>query len=340
MENKTVIISGIGGMDGAYLARFLLQNNYRVIGILRRSSNNNAERLRTIKGSPNLHLVYGDVTDPASMNLLINNFQPDEFYHLAANSFVATSWNSPSHYIETNTIGTINCLEALRQYKKDCKFYFAGSSEMYGDYVKRVGGHVMLDENSPMVAASPYGVSKVAGYQMTKVYRESYNMFATCGILFNHSAPLRGEEFFTRKVSSQLAKVKWGLQDFIELGNLSSSRDEGASQDYIRAMHAMLQHDRPDDFVIATGQTHTCQEWVEKCLSHFGLSNNIIKINKNFFRLNEVNVLIGDASKARNLLGWQPECSFDQLVQRMCQYDFHLQSPNPDIYRKADEFIS
>lgn len=340
MTTKTAVISGVCGMDGFYLSHFLLQKGYRVIGIARRSASDNTKRLNTLRGSPNFHIVYGDVTDAASINRIVQEFRPDEFFHLAANSFVGCSWASPVHILETNAIGTVNCLEALRQYKKDCRFYFAGSSEMYGDYVQRHGGDVVLNEESPMIAASPYGVSKVAGYQMTKIYRESYDMFAVCGILFNHSSPLRGEEFFTRKVTSQLAKIKWGLQSQIELGNLSASRDEGASQDYIRAMYMMLQHPSPEDFVIATGQTHTCQEWVEKCLSFFELNNDIVKINKTLFRLNEVNVLIGDASKARELLGWKPECNFDQLVEKMCQYDYHLQSPNPDTFKKADEFIS
>lgn len=337
--SKTAMITGIGGMDGTYLTKYLLSMGYRVIGILRRSANDNSERLRTLKGSPNLTLVYGDVTDASCVSGLVQKFQPDEFYHLAANSFVGTSWESPAHYIETNTIGTIHCLEALRQHKKDCRFYFAGSSEMYGDYVKRTGGEVVLDEECPMVAASPYGVSKVAGYQMTKVYRESYDMFATCGILFNHSDTLRGKEFFTRKVTSQLALVKWGLQDKITLGNLSAKRDEGSSRDYIVAMHLMLQHDTPDDFVIATGETHSCQEWLDASLDFFGLDASHAETSSSLIRPNEVNVLIGNPSKANSVLGWKSTQSYQQLNNNMCKYDYHLQSNDPAVHRKADEFL-
>lgn len=339
-NNKTAIITGIGGMDGYYLSRLLLENGYRVIGILRRSANQNDKRLRTLQGSPNLHLVYGDITDAASICSIVQKFQPDEFYHLAANSFVGCSWQSPSHVIETNTIGTINCLEALRQYKKDCHFYFAGSSEMYGDYVKRTGGNVVLDENSPMIAASPYGVSKVAGYQMTKVYRESYDMFAACGILFNHSAPLRGEEFFTRKVTSQLAKICWGEQDSLALGNLDAKRDEGFSGDYVNAMWLMLQNKKPDDFVIATGETHSCMEWLENSLEFFNLSKGCVAYNVNgLMRPNEVNVLIGNPSKANDVLGWIPQVDYKSLNRKMCTYDYHLQSTDLDVARKADEFL-
>ncbi len=337
--NKVVIITGCGGMDGFYLSKYLLGLGYRVIGIVRRSANDNTKRLNTLRGSPNFHIVYGDITDSTSMSRIVQEFQPDEFYALAANSFVGCSWQSPTHVIETNSIGTINCLEAIRQHKKDCRFYFAGSSEMYGDYVRRKGGHVVLDEDSPMVAASPYGVSKVAGYQMTKVYRESYDMFTACGILFNHSAPLRGEEFFTRKVTSQCAKIGWKLQDKIKLGNLDSYRDEGFSGDYVRAMHLMLQHHEPDDFVIATGQTHSCEEWLEMSMKYFNLKNDCVEIDKSLFRPNEVNVLIGDASKANQLLGWKPDTNFYQLNNKMCLYDYHLQSAEPELARRADEFL-
>lgn len=261
------------------------------------------------------------------------------------NSFVGSSWQSPNHYIETNTMGTINCLEALRKYKKDCKFYFAGSSEMYGDYVRRASNNTILNESSPMIAASPYGVSKVAGYQMTRVYRESYDMFTSCGILFNHSSPLRGEEFFTRKVTSQLARIFWQQQEnnklsVVKLGNLNAYRDEGASQDYVRAMYMMLQYEEPDDFVIATGETHSCLEWVDKSLKWFKtLNSDVVQVDPNLFRPNEVNVLIGDASKARELLHWQPTIGFDELINKMCKYDWHKQSSVPFISKSADQFI-
>lgn len=340
MENKTAIITGIGGMDGFYLAKFLLFKGYKVVGILRRSANQNDKRLHTLQGSPNLHLVYGDVTDASSISSIVEKFHPHEFYHLAANSFVGCSWQSPNHVFDTNAIGTVNCLEAIRQYSKECRFYFAGSSEMYGDHVKRVGGNVVLDENSPMIAASPYGVSKVAGYQMSKVYRESYDMFTACGILFNHSAPLRGEEFFTRKVTSQLAKISWKKQELLILGNLDAKRDEGFSADYVEAMWLMLQHNIPDDFVIATGETHSCMEWLEHSLSYFKLTKKCVAHQGDgLMRPNEINVLIGNADKAHSILNWRPSVTYSELNKKMCDYDFHLQSSDPAFIRKADEFL-
>lgn len=337
--NKTAIITGVGGMDGFYLSHLLLEKQYRVVGVLRRSANHNDRRLNTLKGSPNFHVVYGDVTDASNIAQIVSEFQPDEFYHLAANSFVGCSWKSPFHVLETNTLGTVNCLEALKQHKRDCRFYFAGSSEMYGDYVKRHGGNVVLNEDSPMVAASPYGVSKVAGYQMTKVYRESFDMFTTCGILFNHSAPLRGEEFFTRKVTSQLSRIYWGIQGQITLGNLDAKRDEGFSSDYVHAMHAMLQHSKPDDFVIATGETHSCDEWLEMSLAKFDLTRECVTQQGELIRPNEINVLIGDASKAREVLGWSPSISYDDLNRKMCTYDLHAQSPQASYRQRTDELL-
>lgn len=340
IHNRTAIITGVGGMDGLYLSKLLLDKGYEVVGVLRRSANPNDQRLRSLRGSPNFHVVYGDVTDAASIASIVHQFQPDEFYHLAANSFVGCSWQSPSHVLETNSIGTVNCLEALRLHNKDCRFYFAGSSEMYGDYVKRRGGNVVLDENSPMIAASPYGVSKVAGYQMSRVYRESYDMFTACGILFNHSAPLRGEEFFTRKVTSQLAKIAWQRQDILVLGNLAAKRDEGFSADYVHAMWLMLQHNMPDDFVIATGETHSCMEWLEQSLKYFGLSKKCVAHQGDgLMRPNEINVLIGSSDKARQILGWSPSVTYNELNKKMCDYDHHLQSPDPNVFRRADEFL-
>lgn len=338
--NRTAVITGCGGMDGFYLSHFLLERQYKVVGVLRRSANSNDRRLGTLRGSPNFNVVYGDITDASSINRVVQEFQPDEFYHLAANSFVGCSWNSPYHVLETNTLGTVNCLEALRQHKKDCRFYFAGSSEMYGDYVKRQGGDVVLNEDSPMIAASPYGVSKVAGFQMARVYRESFDMFTSCGILFNHSAPLRGEEFFTRKVTSHLARIYWGLQDRIVLGNLDAKRDEGFSSDYVRAMHAMLQHSEPDDFVVATGETHSCMEWLEKSLIKFDLTKKCVAHQGDgLMRPNEVNVLIGDASKAKSLLNWSPSVTYADLNTKMCTYDMYAQSPKASYRQRMDELL-
>lgn len=324
--NKIAVISGVGGMDGFHLSKLLLSFDYMVVGIVRRSASDNQWRLEEIKKHPKFKLVYGDITDAASIDKIVNDYLPHEFYHLAANSFVGCSWASPTHVIETNTIGTINCLEAIRKNKRDCKFYFASSSESYGDYVKRQPHkEVVLDENSPMIAASPYGVSKVAGYQLTKVYRESYNMFASCGILFNHCSPLRGTEFFTRKVTSQLARIKHGKQDLLNLGNLDAKRDEGFSGDYVRAIYLMLQHNIPDDFVIASGETHSCQEWLDLSLDYFNLTHDVVRLDTNLFRPNEVNVLIGNASKAKDLLGWTPNVPYKDLNRMMCECDDHVE---------------
>ena len=337
---ETIIISGISGMDGTCLAHYLLSKGHKVIGIVRRNSTSNEQRIQFLKDRPNFHLMYADITDAGSIDRVVECYKPDKFFHLAANSFVHTSWASPNHYVETNTIGTINVLESLRKYAKGCKFYFAASSEQYGKYIKCANGAALLNENSPMNSASPYGVSKVAGYQMTRVFRESYNMFASCGILFNHCHELRGEEFFTRKVTSQLAKVKWGVQDYIELGNLTPQRDEGYSGDYVVAMDMMLNYDKPDDFVIATGKTHSCQKWAELTCAHFDLDfNKVVKVDTDLFRPNEVNVLIGDASKAKRVLGWEPKVSFEDLNYRMCEYDYYAQSPNSADVKKSRELL-
>lgn len=338
-NNKSAIITGILGQDGTYLAKHLLNLGYKVIGIRRHTSNSKDDNLRFLRGSPNFHLVYGDITDSASISEIVRLFQPDEFYHLAANSFVGCSWQSPEQVLETNVMGTLKCLEAIKQHKKDCKFYFAGSSEMYGDYVRRIGGSVILNESSPMEAASPYGVSKVAGYQLTKVYRESYGMFTACGILFNHSSAIRGLDFFTRKVTSQLAKIAWGTQEKIKLGNLKFQRDEGWANDYVKAMHLMLQQDKPDDYVIASGETHSGEEWIAKALSHFKLTENVIEIDQSLIRPNEVNILIGDSSKARSVLGWEPTCNYEELLYKMCQYDYYKQSPKQKFQLRADGLI-
>ena len=211
---------------------------------------------------------------------------------------------------------------------------------MYGDYVKRHGGLITLTEETPMFAASPYGGSKVAGFQMARVYRESFDMFSSCGILFNHSAPFRGEEFFTRKVTSHLARIYWGMQEQIVLGNLEAKRDEGFSGDYVRAMHLMLQHESPEDFVIASGETHSCDEWLELSLKKFDLSRRCVSQNSNaLIRPNEVNVLVGDASKAKSVLGWAPSVNYQDLNNKMCMYDLHAQSPKASYRQRTDELL-
>ena len=354
--SKTAIITGITGQDGFYLAHYLLSLGYKVIGLVRRTSLPTDARLRTLRGSPNLHIVHGDITDISSLQNAIRTFKPDEFYNLAAQSHVGMSWEYPIATSEITGIGVLNCLEAIRQERPDCKFYQAGSSEQFGNSIDKIKnipltvrsqmglstnfGVVALNENSPMEPDSPYAAAKVFGYHMTQVYRKSFDMFVTCGILFNHESPLRGEEFVTRKITRALARVKWGLQDCVELGNMNACRDWGFAGDYVRAMHAMLQQDEPDDYVIATGETYSVHDFFLACCDHFKLDpEEVYKINPDFIRPNDVNVLLGDASKAREKLGWKPNCSFSELVSKMCKYDYHAQSTEPEYFRRADEFL-
>jgi len=337
--NKTAIISGVGGQDGMYLSHYLLSLGYRVVGIRRRTSTPNLVRLRTLIGSPNFHIVDGDITDISSLQDIVRQFQPHEFYHLAAQSHVAMSWKYPIATCEMTGLGVLNCLEALKQVKPDCRFYFAGSSEQFGNPIHN-GKVVSLDENTPMEPESPYAAAKVFGYNIAHVYRRSFGMYTACGILFNHESPLRGEEFVTRKITSNLARVKWGLQDCVELGNMDAQRDWGFAGDYVKAMHGMLQLDTPDDFVIATGSTHSVRKFFDACCNWFELDpEKVYRINPAFKRPKDVEVLLGDSSKARKKLNWYPECDFDQLVDKMCRYDYHLQSPEPNLFRRADEFL-
>jgi GDPmannose 4,6-dehydratase len=338
-NNRTSIITGVTGQDGMYLARHLLSLNYRVVGMRRRTSTSNVSRLRTLMGSPNFHLIDGDVTDISSLQNIIKQFQPDEFYNLAAQSHVAMSWKYPETTSKITGFGVLNCLEAIRQIKPDCKFYQAGSSEQFGNPIFN-GITPILNEDSPMNPESPYAAAKVYGFNMTQIYRRSYNMFASTGILFNHESAMRGEEFVTRKITSGLARIKWGLQEFVELGNLDACRDWGWAFDYVKAMHLILQHNIPDDFVIATGETHSVREFFNECCAWFDFNpENVYRFNPAFKRPKDVEILLGDASKAQKQLGWKSECSFKQLIDKMCQYDYHAQSPDPATFRKADEFI-
>jgi len=332
--SKTSIITGVTGQDGFYLAHYLLQLGHYVIGIRRRTSMPTDGRLRTLRGSPNFVLVDGDVTDISSIQNAIRKFQPDEFYHLAAQSHVAMSWKYPIATCDITGLSVLNCLEAIRQDKSDCRFYFAGSSEQFGNS----GGH--LNERSPMNPESPYAAAKVFGFNISQVYRRSYDMFTTCGILFNHESPLRGEEFVTRKITMGLARIKWGQQEFIELGNMDACRDWGFAGDYVRAMHAMLQLDKPNDFVIATGETHSVQKFFDACCEWFELDpEKVYRFNSQFKRPKDVDVLLGDSSKAKAALNWYPQCSFNELVDKMCRYDYYLQSTDPDMLRRSDEFL-
>lgn len=338
-NNLTAVIVGVSGQDGFYLSHYLLGLGYRVIGVKRRTSMPTTQRLNTLIGSPNLHIIDGDVTDISSIQSIVRLFQPDEFYNLAAQSHVGLSWSYPLATAEITGIGVLNCLEAIRQEKPDCRFYFASSSEQFGNpiYENKV---LSLNEDSPMEPESPYAAAKVFGFNISRVYRRSFDMFTSCGILFNHESPVRGEEFVTRKITSGLARIKWGRQEHVELGNLNACRDWGFAGDYVRAMHAMLQHDVPDDFVVATGKTYSVKTFFEKSCDWFELDpQTVYKMNPKFMRPKDVEILLGDSTKAQQTLGWKPECDFDKLVDKMCLYDYHLQSTNPDLVRRADEYL-
>jgi GDPmannose 4,6-dehydratase len=304
-----------------YLARYLLiKQGFEVIGIVRRTSLPTTERLASLRASPCFHLVDGDVTDLASLTDIVGSFKPDHFYHLAGQSHVGKSWQYPIATSEITGLGTLNCLEAVRRASPKTRFYFAGSSEMFGN---ATDGSSMLDETSPMWPESPYATAKTFAYHMTRTYRRSYGMHASCGILFNHESPLRGEEFVTRKITMSLARIKHGLQSKVTLGNMDAKRDWGHANDYVKAMYAMLEQPQPDDYVIATGETYSVMTFFVTACSHFGLDPlAVLEIDQSLIRPKDVDVLIGSPQKARKKLKWQPEISFKELVTEMCEYDY------------------
>ncbi|HMU83082.1 MAG TPA: GDP-mannose 4,6-dehydratase [Leptospiraceae bacterium] len=312
---KTALITGITGQDGSYLAEFLLSKGYKVFGMVRRSSSENFDRIEHIRDK--VILRQGDLLDQLSLLNLIEESAPDEIYNLAAQSFVPTSWTKPLLTGEFTALGVTRMLEAMRAVKSKARFYQASSSEMFG-----MVQEVPQKESTPFYPRSPYGVAKVYGHFITVNYRESYNMFAVSGILFNHESPRRGKEFVTRKVTDGVARIKLGLQTELKLGNLDAKRDWGFAGDYVRAMWLMLQQDKADDYVISTGETHSVQELVEVAFSHAGLDwKKHVKIDPAFIRPAEVDLLIGDASKAKKELGWVPEVSFEGLVKMMVDAD-------------------
>lgn len=315
---KKALITGITGQDGSYLAEFLLNKGYQVIGMVRRSSTEKFERIEHIKDK--INICQADLLDQYSIIRLLTEVQPDEVYNLAAMSFVPTSWNQPVLTAEFTAIGVTRMLEAIRAVNPKIRFYQASSSEMFGKVRE-----VPQTENTPFYPRSPYGVAKVYGHWITVNYRESYNIFGVSGILFNHESPRRGLEFVTRKVTYNAARIKLGLARELRMGNLDAKRDWGFSGDYVKAMWLMLQQDKPDDFVIATGQTHSVQELVEVAFSYLNLDyRDFVVIDKEFIRPAEVDLLIGDNTKAKNTLGWQPEVSFSGLVKMMVDADMEL----------------
>jgi len=315
MSKPTALITGVTGQDGSYLAEFLLSKGYRVVGMVRRSSTTNFDRIRHIQDD--IEIVAGDLLDQSSLMDIVREHQPDEVYNLAAQSFVLTSFSQPVLTGEFTALGVTRMLEAIRLIKPDARFYQASSSEMFGKVVE-----VPQRESTPFHPRSPYGVAKVYGHWITVNYRESYNLFACSGILFNHESERRGLEFVTRKVTHAAARIKLGLQDKVKLGNLDARRDWGYAGDYVRGMWLMLQQDKPDDYVLATGETHSVRELCEVAFARVGLDwQQHVEIDPRHYRPAEVDLLIGDASKAKERLGWQPEVRFKQLVEMMVDAD-------------------
>ncbi len=314
---KKVLITGITGQDGSYLADMLLEKGYEVYGMVRRSSVEKLDRIEHIRDR--INFVQADLLDQLSIISIIKQINPDEVYNLAAMSFVPTSWSQPVLTGEFTGIGVTRMLEAVRLVNKDIRFYQASSSEMFGK-VKEIP----QTEKTPFHPRSPYGVAKVYGHYITVNYRESYDIFAASGILFNHESPRRGLEFVTKKVTNAVAKIKLGLLDYLYLGNMDSKRDWGFAKDYVEAMWLMLQQDSPDDYVIATGESHSVKEWVQASFDCLGLDwEKYVKIDQKFIRPAEVDLLIGDSSKAQKVLGWKPQVNFEQLVKIMVEYDYN-----------------
>ncbi len=316
---KVALITGINGMDGSHLADLLLQKGYKVFGMERRSSSKN--RTNTIHLENNITFLQGDLTDQNSLLRCLKESTPDEVYNLAAQSFVGESWNTPEHTSEVTALGVLRILEAIREFNPKIKFYQASSSEMFGRMVENPA-----NETTPFYPRSPYGVSKLYGHWITKNYRESYNMFACSGILFNHESEKRGIEFVTRKISDGVARIKLGLADHISLGNLDAKRDWGYAPDYVEAMWLMLQQETPDDYVIATGNTYSIREFLDIAFNYIGIKDwgSYIKQDPRFMRPAEVDVLRGDFKKAKENLGWSPQTSFISLVEKMVKNDINL----------------
>ena len=316
---KRALITGINGMDGSHLADLLLSKGYKVFGMERRSSSKN--RTNTLHLEDKITFLQGDLTDQNSLLRCLKESNPDEVYNLAAQSFVGESWNTPEHTSEVTALGVLRILEAIRELNPKIRFYQASSSEMFGRMVENPA-----NENTPFYPRSPYGVSKLYGHWITKNYRESYDMFACSGILFNHESEKRGIEFVTRKITDGVAKIKLGLEDHISLGNLDAKRDWGYAKDYVKAMWLMLQQDKPDDYVIATGDTWSIRQFLDAAFKHIGITDwePYIKQDPRFMRPAEVDVLRGNYTKAKEQLGWEPETPLPLWVGWMVDNDLKL----------------
>jgi len=317
-------ITGITGQDGYYLSKLLLEKGYEVHGIIRRASTFNTARIDPLiskySKEKKLNLYYSDLLDSSSLNNLIAKIQPDEIYNLAAQSHVAVSFKNPIYTTQSGNSGTISLLEAIKNQDKEIRFYQASSSEMFGGENEE-----MLNEDSPFIPKSPYAASKVFSYNMTKIYRESYNLFCSNGILFNHESPYRGETFVTRKITRAVGRISVGIQKKISLGNIEASRDWGFAGDYVEAMWKILNYSKSDDFVIATGETHTIKEFLEIAFDYVNLKyEDFLEISEKHFRPNEVGYLLGDPAKAKKELKWSPKTSFKDLVIMMLDHDIEL----------------
>jgi GDPmannose 4,6-dehydratase len=321
---KKAIITGVTGQDGSYLAELLLEKGYEVYGIIRRSSTFNTSRVdhlyQDLHKNPKFKLVFGDLADTSSISNIVREVQPDEFYNLGAQSHVRVSFDIPEYSSEIDAIGVLRCLEAIKNFSPSTKFYQASSSEMYGQVLE-----TPQKETTPFYPRSPYGCAKVYGYWITKNYRESYNLHTSNGILFNHESPRRGETFVTRKITRALARIKFGLQDKLYLGNLDAKRDWGYAKDYVEAMWLMLQQEKGDDYVVATGETHSVREFLEEAFSYAKLNyQDYVEFDQKYVRPSEVELLLGDSSKAKEKLGWQPKVKFKELVKLMVDEDLNL----------------
>ena len=337
---KKAFITGVCGQDGSYLTELLLEKNYEVHAIIRRSSIFNTHRIDHLRRNENFFQYYGDLTDSSNLNRLLKTIKPTEIYNLAAQSHVGVSFDVPEYTADVAGLGTLRLLEAIRDSNLDCKFYQAGSSEMFGGKIDTIP----QNENTKFTPRSPYGVAKLYSHWITVNYREAYNLFACNGILFNHESPRRGENFVTRKITRAVAAIISGKQEFLELGNLDAKRDWGHAKEYVKAQWMMLQQEQPDDYVIATGKCYSIREFAIKAFEYVGIeivwkgnglnevgidkktNKTLIKINKNFYRPTEVDLLLGDATKAKEKLGWKPRYTIDDLIAEMMEYDLYIEN--------------
>jgi GDPmannose 4,6-dehydratase len=324
---KSALITGVTGQDGTYLAESLIDQGYFVIGLYRRSSNNNGQRIQHLLETKKIVLEEFDITDPSDCVNIITKYRPNHFYNLAAQSYVSTSFKQPTTTFEINAVGVINILENIKKFSPTTRFYQASTSEMFGsNYLVDDNNQKYQNENTPFSPQSPYAVAKLASHRMVQIYREAYNLYATSGILFNHESPRRGENFVTRKITRYIGKlVNKKINTKLKLGNIKAIRDWGHAKDYVEAMRLMLTQDNPDDFVISTGQSYTVEKFLEKSFNFVGLNYlDHIEIDPELYRPSEVELLKGDSSKAKRILNWEPKISFDKLIEDMVTSDIEI----------------